>query len=73
MISQKNKNSSKKELKIKLKLPEINPRRHVQSAKKNPLIIPHLPQINNIANHKNILINKENHSLNLINRRNSFD
>jgi hypothetical protein len=73
MISHKYKTPNKQLQQNLLKLPQIQSRKQVQSAKRIPPLAHHLPKINDIFNQPEFSVDKENISLNLIPKRNFFD
>lgn len=56
-----------------LKLPQIPSRKNIQSVKKNTPPVPDLPNIKSKGSKANMSGNKENNSLNLIQRKNSLE
>jgi hypothetical protein len=73
MISPKYPLKNKLSLEDPLKLPQIPSRKQIHSIKKNSSPTSELPHIKNKAIKQNLSINKENNSLNLVQRKNSLD
>ena len=73
MLSPKYLPKNKPSFEDQLKLPKIPSRKNIQSVKKSSPPVPDLPQIKNKSSKPNLSVNKENNSLNLIQRRGSLD
>jgi hypothetical protein len=73
MLSPKYLPKNKVSFEDQLRLPQIPSRKNIQSVKKGSLQVPDLPNIKSKSSKQNISCNKENNSLNLLQRKNSFE
>jgi hypothetical protein len=73
MLSPKYLPKHKPSIDDQLKLPQIPSRKNIQSLKKNSPPLFDLPQIKSKPPKQNLSINKENNSLNLLQRKNSLE